>query len=150
MSLIRFLFMYAALIWFPISSSLIQKLQTVQNSDLHIATGCVRMTPIDHLHEETKMLPVQDHLYPINSQYLARTLQPYNPSHSVVTSLSGIINMNQTFNPSLYIVLLRIYRTIFYPPMIMGPPSSHFILKLLPIPNLFYLTTVFFRLLPNK
>ena len=113
-------------------------------------TDTVKFSCIDHLHEETKMPPVYDHPSLISYQYLAIALQPYNPSHSVVTSPSGIININQTFNPSLYIVLLRIYRTIFYPPMIMGPPSSHFILKLLPIPNLFYLTTVFFRLLPNK
>ena len=42
------------------------------------------------------MLPVQDHLYLINSQYLARALQPNNPSLSVVTSLSGSKDMKQT------------------------------------------------------
>ena len=87
----------AALIWFPNTSpSLIQKLQAIQNSALRIATGCVAMTSIDHMQEETKMLPVQDHLSLISSQYLARTLQPNNPSHSVVTSPSGIRNMKQT------------------------------------------------------
>ena len=55
-------------------NNLIQKLQTIQNSALCIATGCVKMTPIDHLHEETKMLPVQDYLSLISSQYLARAL----------------------------------------------------------------------------
>ena len=56
------LFMYAAPIWFPIISPfLIEKLQTIQNSVLRIATGCVKMTSIDHLHGETEMLPVQDH-----------------------------------------------------------------------------------------
>ena len=76
MSLIRFLFMYAAPNWFPTASSLlIQKLQAIQNSALRIATVCVKMTSIDHLHEKkTKMLPVQDHLSLISSQYLVRAL----------------------------------------------------------------------------
>ena len=66
MSLIRSLFMYATPIWLPNTSpSLIQKLQTIQNSAVRIATGCVRMTPINSLHEETKMFPVEDHLPPI-------------------------------------------------------------------------------------
>ena len=53
----------AAPIWFPNTSpSLIQKFQTIQNSALCIATGCVKMASIDHLHDETKMLPVQDHI----------------------------------------------------------------------------------------
>ena len=58
------------------SPSLVQKLQAIQNSALRIATGCVKMTSIDHLFEETKMLPVQDHLCLISFQYLARALQP--------------------------------------------------------------------------
>jgi len=88
-SLIRSLFMYAAPIWFPNTSpSLVQKLQTIQNSALRIATGCVRMASIDDLHEETEMLPVQEHLSLIFSQYLARVLQSTNPSHDVVTSPS--------------------------------------------------------------
>ena len=46
-------------IWFPNTSpTLIQKFQTIHNSALRIATGCVRITSIDHLHEETKMLPM--------------------------------------------------------------------------------------------
>ena len=57
---IRFLFTYASPIWFPnASSSLVQKLQIFQNSALHAVTGCVKITSIDHPHEETKMLLVQ-------------------------------------------------------------------------------------------
>ena len=37
-------------------------------------------------HEETKMLPVQDHLSLISFQYFAKALQPNNLFHSVVTS----------------------------------------------------------------
>ena len=61
MSFIRSFSMYAALIWFlNTSPSLIQKLKTIQNSAL-------RWPRIHHVHEETKMHPVQDHL----SQYFA-------------------------------------------------------------------------------
>ena len=65
MFLIRFLFMYAAPIWFPNASpSLTQKLHNIQNSALRTATGCVNMTSIDHLHEETKMLPISKITFP--------------------------------------------------------------------------------------
>ena len=75
MSLIRSLFMYAALIWFlNVSPFIIKKLQNIQNSVLCIATDCVRMTSINHLHEDTKMLPVQDNLFLISSQYPTRAL----------------------------------------------------------------------------
>ena len=74
-SLIRSLFIYAATIWSPnTSSSPVHKLQTIQNSALHIATGCVKMASIDHLHDETEMLLVQDHLSLICFQHLARAL----------------------------------------------------------------------------
>ena len=76
-SIIRSLFTYASPIWFPNSSpSSIQKLQTIQNSALRIATGCVKMCPTDHLHAETHVLPVKDHLSLLCSQFLAKSLQP--------------------------------------------------------------------------
>ena len=85
------LFMNAAPIWFPSASpSLIQKLKNIQNSALRIVTGCVEMTSINQLHDEAKMLPVQDHFSLISSQYLARALQPNYPSHSIVTYPLGI------------------------------------------------------------
>ena len=99
MSLIRSLFMYASPIWLlNTSPSLIQKLQIIQNSALRIAIGCLKMASIDHLHEETEMLPVQDHLSLICSQYLDRALQLTNPSHSVVTSPSCSRDMKKTFH----------------------------------------------------
>ena len=44
--------------------------------------------------------------------------------------------LKKKFNLGFCIVLFRIYRAVFYPPLIMGPPNS-FILKLFPVPNLF-------------
>ena len=74
-SLISSLFTYASPIWFPnISASSINKLQVVQNAALRIATGCVKMTPVDHLHTESKVLKVDEHLKMLCSQHLATCL----------------------------------------------------------------------------
>ena len=59
------------------------------------------MTSTDHMHEDTKMLPVQDNFSLISSQYLARTLQSDNSSHSVVIFPSGSRNKKQTFRSRL-------------------------------------------------
>ena len=89
-SLIGSLFTYAAPIWFPnTSESSIAKLQSVQNSALRIATGCVRMTPVDHLHTEAKILKVDEHLKMLCSQFLATCLQPNHASFPIVTADSG-------------------------------------------------------------
>ena len=48
------------------------------------------------------------------------------------------------------VTLLHTYRAVFYPPPIMRPLSSPYILELLPFPRLFYLITASFRLLPRK
>ena len=42
---------------------------------------------MDLLHQETKMLPVQDHFSLIFSQYPAKTLQPNNPSNNIYPDL---------------------------------------------------------------
>jgi len=101
--------MYAVLIWFPNASpSLVQKLQTIQNSALRIATGCVEMASIDHLHNKTEILPIQDHL--------ARALQPTNPSHSAITSPSGSKDMKQTLQSRfLHCVALHLSSSILPP-----------------------------------
>ena len=89
-SLIRSLFTYASPIWFPNSCpSSVTKLQTLQNAALRICTGCVKMTCEGHLHAETAVLPVDDHLSLLSTQFLARSLIPSHPSHLVVTAPSG-------------------------------------------------------------
>ena len=85
-SIIRSLFTYVAPVWLPhISSTNLHKLQVVQNSALRIATGCVRSTSVGHLHAETKILPVADHLSLISAQFLARALQTDHPAHNIVS-----------------------------------------------------------------
>ena len=143
--------MHTAPTWFSNTSpSLIQKLQ---NSALRKATSCDKMTSIDYLYEETKMLPVQDHVSLISSQYLARVLQPNNPSHSVVTSPSSSRNMKQLLQSRFLHYVAPHLSNVILPPPIMGQPSSPYILDtyiLLPFPSLFYLITASFRLLPRK
>jgi hypothetical protein len=54
---------YSSTIWSPIASDTnINKLQTIQNTALRIATGCTADTNIQHLHDETQILPLQQHL----------------------------------------------------------------------------------------
>ena len=54
---------YASTIWSPIASTTgITKLQTIQNMALRIATGCTSDTNIQHLHNETNIIPLNAHL----------------------------------------------------------------------------------------
>ena len=91
------------------------------------------------------MLSVQDHHSLIRSQYLAGDLQPNNPSHSVVTLPSGSRYMKLAIQSRF----LHIHRAVFYRPLIMGPPTSPFILELFPVPSLFHLITVYFTVFPK-
>ena len=98
-SLISSLFTYLAPVWLPhISATNLQKLQVAQNNCLRAATGCVRGTSIHHLHEETKVLPVADHLSLISAQFLAGAMQRDHPSHNVASCepAPGQRNMRET------------------------------------------------------
>ena len=89
-ALIRPLFTYAAPIWFPNAPpSGVLKLQRIQNSALRIATGSLRMASHDHLHSETQVLPVHNHLSLLCSQFLLSALRPTHPSYEVVSSRPG-------------------------------------------------------------
>ena len=113
----RSLFIHVAPIRFPnVSSSMIQKLQTLQNSAICVATGSVKMTSIDNLPEETKVLHVHDHLSLLCPQYFTRTLQSINSSQNVVTSFSFQVSEHEIHTKSKFgfaIVLPRIFRAIF-------------------------------------
>ena len=63
LSLAPFWNMQIPIIWSPIiPKTNIKKLQTIQNTTLQIATGCTRNTNTQHLHNETKLLPMDTHL----------------------------------------------------------------------------------------
>ena len=51
-----------------------RNIQYTQNEALRIATGCHKMSSVDHLHGEAKMLKVREHSELLSAQYLARCL----------------------------------------------------------------------------
>ena len=105
---IRSLFTYAAPIWFPlISPTNITKLQRVQNAAARIATGSVKLSAESHLHAETKMLPVQDHLSLLCCQHLATCLQPDHPSYPTVRRDPGPRDMKKTLQSKFSNQVLR-------------------------------------------
>ena len=67
----------------------ITKLERVQNAAARISTGSVKLSAESHLHAETKMLPVQNHLSLLCSQHLATCLQPGHPSYTTVSADPG-------------------------------------------------------------
>ena len=53
---------YTSSIWSPFASSTsINKRQVMQNAALRTATGCTQETIIQHLHDETLILPTHEH-----------------------------------------------------------------------------------------
>ncbi|XP_053960945.1 uncharacterized protein LOC128865055, partial [Anastrepha ludens] len=62
---------YAAPVWSPgTSDTQWTKLQTCQNTAIRTATGCLLMSPIQHLHDEAHMLPVKEHNKMLGKQFL--------------------------------------------------------------------------------
>ena len=81
---------YAAPVWFPATCRTnIEKLQRVQNQALRIASGSLLKADIQHLHSETSILPLSDHLGVLCAQFLAGALRPAHPSHALVTQDPG-------------------------------------------------------------
>ena len=77
---IRSVLDYASPAWAPSASQTAhKKLQTIQNSALRIITGCTQTTPIEHLHAETKVLKLHEHLDMRGTQFLATAV--HNPNH---------------------------------------------------------------------
>ena len=63
---------YAAPVWAPVINNTTRRyLQTAQNEALRIATGCHKISHADHLHTETKLLPVKYHSELLAKQYLS-------------------------------------------------------------------------------
>jgi endonuclease/exonuclease/phosphatase family metal-dependent hydrolase len=64
-------------------SGKLNKIQIVQNSALRIATGCTKDTEIQHIHEETKVLPLKEHLKLHSSQLRQKSKNPNHPLFSL-------------------------------------------------------------------
>ena len=72
---------YAAPVWI----TNYRNIQYTQNEALRIATGCHKMSSVDHLHVEAEMLKVREHSELLSAQYLARCLEPENVCYSITT-----------------------------------------------------------------
>ena len=59
------------------------KLQIVQNTALRIATGCTHDTNTQHLHDETNVLPIHQHLQLHASQIRQKAQHPTHPLHKM-------------------------------------------------------------------
>jgi hypothetical protein len=95
----RSLMNYAAPVWAPVaSSSSFSALQRSQNSALRIATGCVRMSSVDHLHQETLCLPIKAHSDMLCAQYLASCQDPDHPCHQLTVNPRAPRCMKKTMN----------------------------------------------------
>ena len=71
---------YANTIWSPIiSSTSLNKLKKIQNAPLRSITGCTLDTNTQHLHSETKILPLQNHLKLHASQLTQKASHPLIP-----------------------------------------------------------------------
>ena len=89
-SLIKPILSYAAPIWLPhISLTNLRSIQVIQNKALRAITGCLLMSDIAHLHAETHILPIQNHLDLLCTQFLANAMHPDHPSYPYVTLPSG-------------------------------------------------------------
>ena len=79
---IRPILSYAHTAWQPDTADThIQKLQTTQNTALRIATGCTNTTPIPHLHRETLVLPLKQHMRMRGTHIYTSTARPTHPLH---------------------------------------------------------------------
>ena len=67
-----------------------------QNEALRIATGCHKMSNVDHLHAESKVLKGREHPELLSAQYLTRCLEAGNVCHSITTRKTSKRRMKDT------------------------------------------------------
>ena len=86
---------YAAPVWITnIRDTNFINIQYTQHDAL--STGCHKMSSVDHLHVEAKMLKVREHSELLSAQYLARCLVPANVCHSLTTRETHNRRMQET------------------------------------------------------
>ena len=94
---------YASSVRSPLASSTsINKLKVMQNAALRTATGGTQDTNIQHLHDETPILPIHEHLQLHASQYKHKTQHPSHPLHKHTTYLNTPRQKNTIFNNGCY------------------------------------------------
>ena len=88
---------YATPVWSPnLHDTNYRKIQYTQNEALRIATGCHKMSSIDHLHTEAEILKFREHSELLSAQYLARCLEPGNVCHPITTRATPERQMKET------------------------------------------------------
>ena len=88
---------YACPIWTPtLSNTAWDKLQTTQNQALKTSLGCHRITSMEHVHNEAKIMPVRAHCEMLSKQYLVSTQLTSHPVKIDLYSPPPPRNMKQT------------------------------------------------------
>ena len=64
---------------------MLDKIQRAQNEAMSILTGSHKMSTIDHLHSESEMLQVEEHLNLLSAQYRVHCLDTDNTCHHITT-----------------------------------------------------------------
>ena len=90
---------YAAPVWSTnASESSFKKIQTAQNAALRTATGAHKTSSIDHLHQESLTLKVNDHSDMLSAQYLVNRLEEDHVCHGITTQEPIPRPMKETFH----------------------------------------------------
>ena len=88
---------YAAPVWSTnLRDTNYRNIQYTQNEALRIATGCHKMSSVNHLQVEAKMLKVREYSELLSAEYLARCLEPGNVCHSITTRETPKRRMKET------------------------------------------------------
>ena len=75
---------YGTQVWSPlISATNWTSLQTQQNHAIRTITGSTKMSKIEHLHSEAKLLQVKDHCDLLTKQYVATMHHSEHPNHHI-------------------------------------------------------------------
>ena len=94
---------YASSIWSPLASSTsINKLQVIQHAALRTATGCTQDTNIKHLHDETLILSIHEHIQLHASQYKLKAQHTSHTLHEHTTYFNTPRLKNIIFNNGRY------------------------------------------------
>ena len=100
---------YAVPVWSThASESNIGKIQRAQNEALRIITVSHKMSSIDHIHNETKMLQVEDHLNLLYVQYLVQCLDTENVCNYIIKMDLSPREMKETIPTRHYQTVLTL------------------------------------------
>jgi hypothetical protein len=71
-------------------------MQLVQNAALRVSSGCLRMSAVDDIHLETKVLNFDPHIRMVSAQYLAGCLAREHHCHWILTQPNGEMDMKKS------------------------------------------------------